>query len=183
MQSSGAHYIGAPVARYTFKKLKLDFMQGGAFAVSRHAAEAVATCSPSSSHGGWQQCPNRYLEDMDDALNSALHVGQTCFDERGQHDDLFAGICVREAGLRSGVEPCFINHPPRAAESAWRRSVVRGSVRGKLKKCPNGCPISEHALKGVSRLQAASALYSGRCRATLRYDARSVHAAGETRAL
>jgi len=140
-------YVGREMRLFSFKGRQLSYMQGGVYALSQRAARAVSMCRL----GSWITCPTRVIADVvneksNRKMRNRCFVWNILF-----NDDLYTGICVKEAGLagHGGLglhhHPCMVSHPDGKARSRHSRRACK-------------CPITEHALKKeVGLLRAARA--------------------------
>lgn len=135
-------------------------MQGGAYVLSHRAAKAVASCAL----GPIRDCPNKFLQDVRNAKESARMRSSCVVHQTAGHDDLFTGVCLHQASLqlRTGFESseheCMLTlfgganargaldaQDSTDGAAAWHkaRMVVKRKCR---------CPITAHPFKHQSLL-------------------------------
>jgi hypothetical protein len=144
--AASADYIGKLMQQFSFKGARLTYMQGGAYVLSRRAATAVGSCAL----GEWFRCPNSVLNDTlcqgPKPAAACVHRGVThrCFTwHQTFTEDLFTGICLREAALAGGV--AHYHHPCMIAKN--NRHATSHNARWACLRTGAKCFVSEHPFK------------------------------------
>ena len=167
-------YIGKRMNLFQFQGKPFQYMQGGAYCLSRRAALAVASCE----HGEWKHCPTRVFRDVNSKANAAIQRSP-CNHSVTNAEDLLTGACLRDANLTTASKddgasvhhPCFLtleagtnNHMisadgapiaqvggaatinATALAAAAASTPTSRKLTGHYLRCP--CPITAHPLKG-----------------------------------
>ena len=147
-------YVGKVVNLVKYLGRPLRYMQGGLWAVNAHAARALSTCTrPFGIH---DHCPNRVLTNTNEYIDRLM--SRRCFvmHTSPYADDLYTGVCLHNANVTSGDEPCIQAHK--------RQGQSRSPRRGQGHRCR--CPVSLHPLKTEDELEHERAA-SSNCTAAL----------------
>ena len=151
----------------------LVFMQGGAYGLSRRAATALHRCRFMHRLG---ECPTRHFNHS--AASVAIRTSCTSRQVDEHAEDLWAGVCMREANISATAQPCMLTlgGTPMYAQPNGQRHELLDPVtaarnafyylrafRARRSRCP--CPISVHPLKGNASMMALRAEVDDACAA------------------
>jgi hypothetical protein len=170
-------YLGKEMRLFSYMDRRLVYMQGGAYVLSRYAAHMAAACSL----GSWRHCPNRVFKDLNNRHVNEL-MRRTCYVPSTIAEDLYVGVCMREANVTGASQPCMLTlgagtvHNQSAStggaeaggftNASWgkgsaspahwpQRVASVADVRSRftrLLKTRCACPISVHPLKSNEQL-------------------------------
>lgn len=166
--SRPADYIGKQISLFSYRanQSKVWYMQGGVYALSNRAATAMLSCPL----GSWMNCPDKVLRDSNHKKDKQAVATGSCYSEGTlNRDDLYAGMCMREAGMVSHNLCCALSLPREALQtrlsklgmgeasrSASLMKQRRAIVQSHARQC--SCPVSLHPLKSDDKLQDAKTL-------------------------
>ena len=164
-------YVGKSMGgTFSFEGRNLMYMQGGAYALSRRAALAVANCTL----GSWKWCPPTVFRNRRDPVADAK-MHQSCNYPAANAEDVYVGTCLQEAFFSIEDQLHYDDHPCMLTLKAGRsHSLTRiGTQTAGLNKTTRHglkllirllekhnsscgpCIISAHPLKSVGLLLSA----------------------------
>ena len=164
-------YVGKSMGgTFSFKGRNLMYMQGGAYALSRRAALAVANCTL----GSWKWCPPTVFRNRRDPVADAK-MHQSCNYPAANAEDVYVGTCLQEAffsiedQLHYDDHPCMLTLKAGRSHSLTRIGTqtagLHETTRHGLKllirllekhnRSCGPCIISAHPLKSVGILLSA----------------------------
>ena len=102
-------YVGKSMGgTFSFKGRNLMYMQGGAYALSRRAALAVANCTL----GSWIRCPPMVFRNRRDPVADAkMHQSCNYPELQLYAEDVYVGTCLQEASFSIEDQLYYDDHP------------------------------------------------------------------------